>query len=167
MSRMAAADYIVTMRKPGENPEPISEPFDAYYGNECAPDGPLLTENSRGKEALRPGDDWFSVAVWQRYAESCWMDINQNDVLSFRVAREEADERHISPLQLTPIRRCVDLWSNPGDIVFSPFAGIGSEVYVAVEMGRRGLGVELKESYYRQAVANLRNIKPAQSAMFT
>lgn len=167
MSRMAAADYMVIMRKPGENPEPISGPFDAYYGDEAPPEGPLMNTNSQGRESLKPGDPWFSVAVWQRYAESVWMDINQNDVLSFRIAREEADERHISPLQLTPIRRCIDLWSNSGDVVFSPFAGIGSELYVAVQMGRKAIGVELKESYYRQAVANLRTVVPAQAALFT
>jgi hypothetical protein len=166
ISRMAAADYMVIMRKPGDNPEPVAGPFDAYYGDEAPPEGPLWNENSKGREPLRPGDDWFSVAVWQRYAESCWMDINQNDVLSFRNAREEADERHISPLQLTPIRRCLDLWSNPGDIVFSPFAGIGSELYCAVEMGRKAIGAELKESYYRQAIANLRGIKAAQRGLF-
>jgi hypothetical protein len=166
MSRMAAADYMVIMRKPGDNPNPISGPFDSYYGDEAGPKGPLWNENSQGREALRPGDPWFSVAVWQRYAESCWMDINQNDVLSFRCAREEEDERHISPLQLTPIRRCIDLWSNPGEIVFSPFAGIGSELYCAVEMGRKAIGCELKESYFRQAVANLKGIKRAQIGLF-
>jgi hypothetical protein len=165
MSRMAAADYMVIMRKPGDNTEPVAGAFDAYYGDEGPPEGPLLNENSKGREALMPGDDWFSVAVWQRYAESVWTDINQNDVLSFRCARDEADERHISPLQLTPIRRCIDLWSNPGDVVFSPFAGIGSELYCAVEMGRKALGAELKESYYRQAVANLKSIKPSQPSL--
>lgn len=166
ISRMAAADYMVLMRKPGDNTEPIAGPFDAYYGDEASPEGPLRNENSQGVDMLRPGDPWFSVAVWQRYAESCWMDINQNDVLSFRCAREEADERHISPLQLTPIRRCIDLWSNPGDIVFSPFAGIGSELYCAVEMGRKAIGSELKESYFRQAVANLKSIKKSQPSLF-
>lgn len=166
MSRMAEADYMVIMRKPGDNPEPVSGAFDAYYGDEAAPEGPLRNENSQGVNMLHPGDPWFSVAVWQRYAESVWTDINQSDVLSFRCAREEADERHISPLQLTPIRRCIDLWSNPGDIVFSPFAGIGSELYCAVEMGRKAIGAELKESYYRQAVANLRSIKKAQTSLF-
>jgi hypothetical protein len=164
MSRMAAADYIVIMRKPGDNPEPVSGPFDAYYGDEAEPEGPLWNENSAGREALRPGDPWFSVAVWQRYAESVWADINQNDVLSFRCAREEADERHISPLQLTPIRRCIDLWSNPGDTVFSPYAGIGSEVYCAVDMGRKGIGCELKPSYFRQGVANLRQLESTKGA---
>lgn len=167
MSRMAIADYIVALRKPGDNPEPVAGPFDQYYGNEAPPDGPLIQLGQNGhKETLHPGDPWFSVAVWQRVAESIWSDIDQNDVLSFRCAREEADERHISPLQLTPIRRCIDLWSNPGDVVFSPFAGIGSELYCAVEMGRKACGAELKESYYKQAVANMKSIKKAQQSLF-
>lgn len=148
LSRMAVADYIVTVRKPGDNPEPIAGGFDRYYGN-----GDLSAEDPGGEVAHVAGS--YSVQVWQRYAEPVWMDIAQSDVLSRNAARDEADERHISPLQLTVIRRCVDLWSNPGDVVFSPFAGIGSEGYVAVEMGRRFVGVELKESYFRQAAANL------------
>ena len=103
------------------------------------------------------------MQVWQRYAEPVWSDIAQSDVLSYRLGRDEEDERHISPLQLTVIRRCVDLWTNPGDTVFSPFAGIGSELYVAVEMGRRGLGVELKPSYFAQAVRNLRTAETAKA----
>lgn len=156
MSRMAVADYVVSMRKPGENPEPVSGAFDAYYGSETTPDGQLVTETGRMRTTNRPGDDWYSVAVWQRYAEPIWLDINQGDVLSHRAARDVEDERHIAPLQLTVIRRCIDLWSNPGDVVFSPFAGIGSELYCAVEMGRKAIGSELKASYYAQAVANLR-----------
>ena len=155
LSRMAVADYVVTMRKPGENPERISEPFDCYYGSETTPLGPLVTETGKTKSTNLPGDEWYSVAVWQRYAEPIWLDINQGDVLSHRAARAEADERHISPLQLTVIRRCIDLWSNPGDVVYSPFAGIGSELYCAIDMGRRALGAELKASYFRQAAANL------------
>jgi hypothetical protein len=159
LSRMAVADYIVTMRKPGDNPEPISGPFDAYYGSEATPDGGLVTETGNMRSTNYPGDNWYSVAVWQRYAEPVWLDIVQGDVLSRTSAREEADERHISPLQLTVIRRCVDLWSNPGDTVYSPFAGIGSELYCAVEMGRKAIGAELKASYFRQAVANLRDVE--------
>jgi len=155
MSRMAVADYVVTMRKPGDNPEPVSGPFDVYYGDETTPTGPLVTETGKRTTTNTPGDEWYSVAVWQRYAEPVWMDINQGDVLSHRAARDERDERHISPLQLTVIRRCLELWSNPGDVVYSPFAGIGSELYCALEMGRKALGAELKESYWRQAVANL------------
>lgn len=149
LSRMAVADYVVTMRKPGDNSEPIFGEFDRYYGSgDLPPEDPgLIVSHVAGS---------YSVQVWQRYAEPVWMDIAQSDVLSHRVAREEADERHISPLQLTVIRRCVDLWSNPGDVVFSPFAGIGSAGYVAIEMGRKFVGAELKSSYYRQAVANLK-----------
>jgi len=156
ISRMALADYVVIFRKPGDNPEPVSGPFDAYYGCEAEPDGALKSEsNFRGVSWDKPGDPWYSVAVWQRYAESVWMDIAQGDVLSRKDARDEPDEAHISPLQLTVIRRCVDLWSNPGDVVFSPFAGIGSELYVALQMGRKAMGAELKPSYFKQAIKNL------------
>lgn len=159
MSRMGIADYVVTMRKPGENPQPIKGPFDAYYGNEAKPNGSLATENKAMKSVNKPGDGWYSVAVWQRYAEPVWMDIDQGDVLSKKLARDERDERHIAPLQLTVIRRCLELWSNPNDVVYSPFAGIGSELYVAMEMGRKALGVELKKSYYQQAIQNLESLK--------
>jgi DNA modification methylase len=147
------------MRKPGDNHEPIAGQFDAYYGSEAKEDGGLTTETGKMKTTNYPGDSWYSVAVWQRYAEPVWLDINQSDVLSRNHAREEQDERHISPLQLTVIRRCIDLWSNPGDTVYSPFAGIGSELYCAVEMGRKAIGAELKASYFRQAVANLKSIE--------
>lgn len=156
LSRMAVADYVVTMRKPGDNPERVAGPFDCYYGSETTPIGPLVTETGKTRSVNLPGDEWYSVAVWQRYAEPIWLDINQGDTLSRRDARAEKDERHISPLQLTVIRRCIDLWSNPGDVVYSPFAGIGSELYCAIEMGRRALGAELKASYFRQATANLK-----------
>lgn len=166
MSRMALADYVVTMRKPGENPEPVAGPFDAYYGDETTPDGPLVTETGDMRTTNMPGDNWYSVAVWQRYAEPVWLDINQSDVLSHKAARDEADERHISPLQLTVIRRCVDLWSNPGDVVFSPFAGIGSELYVALNMGRKAIGAELKPSYFRQAVKNVGEARKSFGTLF-
>lgn len=159
MSRMAAADYVVVLRKPGENPEPVAGPFDCYYGDETSVTGPLRTDTGKITSVNVPGDEWYSIAVWQRYASPVWMDINQSDVLSHKMAREENDERHISPLQLTVIRRCIDLWSNPGDVVFSPFAGIGSELYCALEMDRKAVGAELKASYFRQAVANLHAAK--------
>jgi DNA modification methylase len=128
MSRQGIADYLVTMRKPGDNPEPIK-----HSGQ----------------------DDDLPVQMWQRYASPVWMDIDPSDTLQYRSAREDDDERHICPLQLEVIRRAQKLWSNPGDTVLSPFAGIGSEGYVAVESGRRFVGFELKESYFRQAAANL------------
>jgi len=96
------------------------------------------------------------VDEWQKLASPVWMDINPNDTLQFRSAREHDDERHICPLQLEVIRRGVRLWTRPGDVVLSPFAGIGSELFVAVEQGRKAVGVELKGSYYEQAVRNLR-----------
>lgn len=154
LSRMAVPDYVVVFRRPGDNAEPIAGEFDAYYGEETKPDGPLIMDGWSGRRSLRPGDEGYSVAVWQRYAEPVWMDIAQSDVLSRSEAREHNDERHISPLQLTVIRRCVDLWTNPGDVVYSPFAGIGSELYVALQMGRKAIGSELKPSYYKQAVLN-------------
>jgi len=119
-------NYLVTMRKPGDNPEPVG------HTNES-----------------------FPVGVWQRYASPIWTDIKPNDTLQYMSAREEEDERHICPLQLEVIRRAVKLWSNPDDVVLSPFAGIGSEGHVALEMGRRYVGVELKRSYYEQACRNL------------
>lgn len=138
MSRQGIPDYLVTMRKPGDNEEPIT------HTNED-----------------------FPVDLWQRYASPVWMDINPSDTLQYRSAREDKDERHICPLQLDVIRRALKLWSNPNDVVLSPFAGIGSEGYVALEQGRRFVGAELKRSYYEQAVANLRSIEtPPQTVMF-
>lgn len=160
ISRMTIADYIVTLRKPGENPEPITGKFEEYVGDDMT--DAQHTEATKGNYIEGRGRtlaDHKSISVWQKYAEAVWFDIAQSDVLSHRQARAEFDERHISPLQLTPIRRCVDLWSNPGDVVFSPFAGIGSELFVAVEMQRRAIGVELKPSYYRQAVDNLTELE--------
>lgn len=168
MSRMGIADYIITMRKPGENDEPVSGVFETYYGDDQSDDA--LTAEARrtwdrsaefGGTGRRSFVEHKSIMIWQRYADPVWSDINQSDTLSFRMARDEHDERHISPLQLTPVRRCVDLWTNPGDVVLSPFAGIGTAGYVAVEMGRKFVGAELKASYYKQAVANLKTAEHA------
>ena len=100
-------------------------------------------------------NDSFTVDVWQNYASPVWMDIRQSDTLQKKSAREADDERHICPLQLEVIQRCIELWTNKNDIVLDPFAGIGSVPYTAIKLGRRGLGFELKESYYKQAKANL------------
>ncbi len=115
----------------------------------------LVTMRAPGDPVEKVTHTDYPVDKWQKVASPVWMDIDPNDTLQFRSAREHDDERHICPLQLEVIRRGVELWTNPGDIVLSPFTGIGSEGYVAVEMGRRFVGVELKPSYYRQAVANL------------
>lgn len=126
MNRQGIPDYIVTMRKPGENPERISHTHET-----------------------------FPVDVWQNYASPVWMDIRQSDTLQKKSAREDKDERHICPLQLEVIQRCIELWSNPGDIIFDPFGGIGSTTFVALTLGRRAISCELKESYFKQMKANV------------
>lgn len=136
MSRQGVPDYVVTFRKPGENPKPIHH-----------------------------STDEFPVSLWQQWASPVWLDINPSETLQKESAREEADEKHICPLQLEVIRRCIALWTNPGDTVLSPFAGIGSEGYEAVKWGRRFVGVELKKSYFDQAVANLRAAESAKRQM--
>lgn len=116
----------------------------------------LVTMRAPGDPVERVVHHDYPVEKWQKVASPVWMDIDPNDTLQYRSAREHDDERHICPLQLEVIRRGIELWTNPGDIVLTPFAGIGSECYVAVELGRRAIGVELKESYFRQAVANMK-----------
>jgi DNA modification methylase len=115
----------------------------------------LVTMRAPGQSERVTHGAEYPVDLWQKVASPVWMDINPSDTLQFRSARENDDERHICPLQLEVIRRGVTLWSNPGDIVLSPFMGIGSEGFVSLELGRKFVGVELKESYFRQAVANL------------
>ena len=152
MCRNALPDYIITFRKLGENLEPIahSNGFEEYIGED------ILPEKQKHKEQKL---NRHSQQIWQRYASSVWFDINQSDTLNFRAAREEQDERHICPLQLPVIARCLELWSNPGDVVLSPFAGVGSEGYESVRMGRKFVGIELKESYYKTALKNLKQIE--------
>jgi DNA modification methylase len=137
-SRQGIADYLVTMRKPGENKEPISGGFDHYVGDD--------------DEDIGKGN--YSIDVWQRYASPVWMDINQSDTLQHKSAREDKDEKHICPLQLQVIHRALQLWSNPGDTVLTPFGGIGSEGYESLKMGRKAILIELKRSYFEQLVKN-------------
>jgi hypothetical protein len=163
MSGQGLADYIVTFRKPGENDEPVDGPFDVFCGEglDISREAYEIQANQARAEGKSPWpfDKWASILVWQRYASPVWMDISQTRTLQYRSARDEKDEVHISPLQLDVIERCIDLWSNEGDTVLTPFLGIGSEVYAAVEMGRRGIGFELKPSYYAQAVKNIAEIE--------
>jgi len=136
ISRQGIPDYLVTMRKPGDNPSPVTK---------------------------HPDD--FPVGLWHRYASPVWMDINPSNTLQFRSARESDDERHICPLQLEVIERAIDLWTNPGDLVYSPFAGIGSEGYVAIQKGRRFVGAELKRSYWDLACRNLASAKSSHGSL--
>lgn len=139
MCRQGIADYIITLRKPGENKERIS------HTNET-----------------------FPVEKWQQYASPVWMNINQSNTLNRKSARDERDEKHICPLQLDVIERCIELWTNDGDTVFTPFLGIGSEAYQAIKMNRNAVGIELKESYFEQAVKNCENAltSPVQLSLF-
>ena len=147
MSRQGIPDYLVTMRKPGANLEPCVGPFTEFVG-----------ENPPRKD----GTIKDSINIWQRYASPCWMDVDQGDTLQHRSARDNGDERHITPLQLQVIDRALQLWTNPGDVVLSPFAGIGSEGYSSLRMGRKFVGIELKESYYKAAVNNLTNAEQSK-----
>ncbi len=161
ISGQGLADYMLMFRKPGDNPEPVDGMFDRYvgYGNE-----PVSVDKrvASGKPTA-DAEKWFSIEVWQRYASPVWMDINQSRTLQYRAARDEKDEQHISPLQLDVIERCIELWSNPGDVVLTPFLGIGSEVYGAVAAGRKGIGFELKPTYFRQAVRNIAELDKAKT----
>lgn len=160
LSGQGLADYIVTFRKPGENAEPIAGCFDRYIGEGDGPDPSKFTTPTDGR-------NWFSIEVWQRYASPVWTDINQTRTLQYRGGRDEKDEQHISPLQLDVIERCIQLWSNPGDTVLTPFLGIGSEVYCAVEMGRFGVGIELKPSYFAQAAKNIAGLAAKGDDLFS
>jgi len=147
MSRMGIPDYVVIMRKPGDNPERVTHTNDTY-----------------------PVSEWQNVAspIWEYDHSPVWWDINQSDTLNVRMARDGRDERHICPLQLPVIERLLKLYTNPNDIVFTPFLGIGSEVYQAILMGRRGVGIELKKSYFDCAVENVKNaiIESSQPTLF-
>ena len=159
ISGQGLADYIVTFRKPGDNPEPVAGCFRQWIGEGDGPDPSKYTTATDGR-------NWYSIEVWQRYASPVWMDINQTRTLQYRGGRDQKDEQHISPLQLDVIERCIDLWSNPGDTVLTPFLGIGSEVYCAVQMGRKGIGIELKPSYFAQAKKNIEGAAPAFVPLF-
>ena len=137
MSRQGLPDYVITVRKPGENPERVE------HTNES-----------------------FPVGVWQNYASPVWMDIRQSDTLQRKSARADQDEKHICPLQLEVIQRCIELWTNPNDIVFDPFGGIGSTPYVAVKMGRRGIASELKDSSFEQMKKNVELVAAEEPSLF-
>lgn len=150
---VASADYLLIFRKRGETPVPVTHPFGLteYAGSRTIPHELLRFRGWRGLQIQNQYSHW----IWRQYASAFWDDVRIDRVLPFRAAREDQDERHVHPLQLDVIDRAIALWSNPGEVVLSPFAGVGSEVYGAVQSGRRGIGIELKPRYYRQAVANL------------
>lgn len=166
----AIPDYLLVFKRIGENKVKVTNPkgFKRYYG-----ETPLLPamEKKYGKwdhlvakykDHDNLGDNHLknklSQVIWQRYASSVWDDIRNDNVLPFKDSREDDDEKHVHPLQLDIIDRCVELYSNIGEVVLTPFMGVGSEVYSPVSLGRKGIGIELKDSYYKQAVLNLNEV---------
>jgi len=150
---VASADYLLMFRKEGENPIPIQHPVGLmdYAGERKIPSEVLHFRGHTGNQIENRYSHW----IWRQYASAFWDDVRIDRVLPYKAAKDVEDEKHIHPLQLDVIDRCIVLWSNPNETVLTPFMGIGSEVYGAVVAGRRGVGIELKPSYYRQAAKNL------------
>ena len=164
----ASADYLLVFRRVGDNPTPIAHPHGLldYAGEREIPMELRQYREWKGKQTENRYSHW----IWRQYASAFWDDVRIGRVLPFKMARDEEDEKHVHPLQLDVIERCIVLWSNPGEVVFTPFMGVGSEVYGAVMAKRRGIGIELKETYYRQAVQNLAvagNLEVEQGALFS
>lgn len=149
----ASADYLVVFRCRGENQIPIAHPVGLleYAGERKIPSEVLSYRGWTGNQIENRYSHW----IWRQYASAFWDDVRMNRVLPFREARDSEDEKHVHPLQLDVIDRIITLWSNPGEVIFTPFMGVGSEVFSAVKLGRMGVGVELKPSYYRQAEKNM------------
>ena len=168
----AQPDYLLLFKRKGESEVPVIHPFglNDYFGETPILPNILRAWNNANETNLNEEELWnhlnkinesdsitkLNHYVWQRYASAVWDDVRIDNVLPFQDSREEDDEKHVHPLQLDVIDRVVDLWSNPGEVVFTPFMGVGSEVYSPVSMGRKAIGIELKESYFKQAIMNLK-----------
>ena len=152
---IANADYLLMFRRKGENPVPVTHDVGLMYysGERQIPADVMSYRGMKGDQKKNQYSQW----IWRQYASSVWDDIRIDNVLPFRSAKDGEDEKHVHPLQLDVIDRSVVMWSNPGETVLTPFMGVGSEVYGAVQAGRRGIGIELKPSYYRQATLNLQS----------
>jgi len=154
---VAGADYLLCFRKKGENPEPIEHPYGLveYYGERQIPRELWKFQGWDGNQIENQYSHW----IWRQYASAFWDDVRIDRVLPFHNSRDEDDEKHVHPLQLDVIDRAMVLWSNEGDTVLSPFAGVGSEIYSAVRLRRKGIAIELKETYFKQMVQNLGNVE--------
>lgn len=166
-ANVAAGDYLIAFRKKGENKIPVAHPTGLleYAGERVIPHELLKFKGWIGKQTENRYSHW----IWRQYASCFWDDIRLGRVLSFKESRDEEDEKHVHPLQLDVIERCVVLWSNPGETVLTPFMGVGSEVFGAIVNGRKGIGIELKTSYYNQAIKNMGKAfekKPTQKNLF-
>lgn len=158
---VASADYLLIFRKKGENAIPISHPLglNVYHGERKIPEDLLRYKNYKGKQTENRYSHW----IWRQYASSFWDDIRLDNVLKYKGGRDEDDEKHVHPLQLDVINRVIVLRSNPNDVILTPFMGVGSEVYGAVASGRKGIGIELKPSYYQQAIKNIELCVPEKN----
>jgi DNA modification methylase len=168
----ANPDYILIFKKKGENKVPVTHEFGlTHYAGEIPilpnmlraynnANGTKFNESEMWEYLLRTKENnkisKLNHYIWQRYASSVWDDIREGNVVAFQDSKEEDDEKHVTPTQLDVLDRIVDLYSNPGEIVFSPFMGVGSDVFSPVSMGRKAIGIELKDSYYKQAILNLK-----------
>jgi DNA modification methylase len=168
----AQPDYLLLFKRKGESEVPVMHPFgiNEYFGETPILPNILQAWNNANNTNLNPEQLWehlnkinesdkitkLNHYVWQRYASSVWDDIRIDNVLPFRDSKDPEDEKHVHPLQLDVIDRCVDLWTNPGEVVLTPFMGVGSEVYSPISLGRKGIGIELKDSYFKQAILNLK-----------
>lgn len=163
----AMPDYVLVFKRDGENEVPVTHPFGLTHYAGATPFLPAHEKTYGDYKSFKkkwqgytgdPSGNKLSHLTWQRYASSVWDDVRIDEVLKFQDAREEDDEKHVHPLQLDVIDRCVELWSNPGEVVLTPFMGVGSEVFSPVSLGRKGIGIELKDSYFKQAVRNMAEV---------
>jgi DNA modification methylase len=163
----AMPDYLLIFKKKGENEVPVTHPVGLSYYAGATPILPAMSDKYGTFEQLKakyrdhedPKTNKLSHIIWQRYASSVWDDIRIDNVLQYKDSKDEDDEKHVHPLQLDVIDRVVELYSNPGETVLTPFMGVGSEVYSPVSMGRKAIGIELKDSYFKQAVLNMAGAK--------
>jgi len=157
----ASADYLLVFRRKGENQIPITHPTGLLYyaGERQIPQDVLKFKGFEGNQIENRYSHW----IWRQYASAFWDDVRLGNVLPFKESKDEDDEKHVHPLQLDVIERCIILWSNEGETILTPFMGVGSEVFGAVKLKRKGIGIELKESYYKQAVKNLALVKIANN----
>lgn len=165
---VASADWLLMFRRDGDNPVPIAHPngLMEYAGSRKIPRELMQYRGWKGNQIQNRYSHW----IWRNYASAFWDDVRIDRVLPYKKSREDEDEKHVHPLQLDVIERCIILWSNPGEVVFTPFMGVGSEVYGAVINDRQGIGIELKDTYYRQAVKNMEeavsNTRTTQQSIF-
>jgi len=165
---VASTDYLCVFRRKGINQVPIQHPcgLTEYAGSRSIPAELIPYKGWKGNQIENRYSHW----IWRQYASAFWDDVRIDRVLPYREAKDEEDEKHVHPLQLDVIDRCIILWSNPGENILTPFMGVGSEVYSAVKMGRRGIGIELKPTYFRQAAMNIESLEKnpiAEQAEFT